>query len=98
MSASKLQSWGHYPHAPQSSHPLAWRDAIEAELQRTSARFGTTLAFGNGRSYGDSCLCEGGTLLEWGAKTISSGLVDETRINPYMPLEVCSATGATAQW
>ncbi|CAB3758006.1 FAD-binding oxidoreductase [Paraburkholderia solisilvae] len=56
MSASKLQSWGHYPHAPQSSHPLAWRDAIQAELERVSARFGTTLAFGNGRSYGDSCL------------------------------------------
>jgi len=56
MSASKLQSWGHYPHAPQSGHPLAWRDAIDAELRRTSVRFGTTLAFGNGRSYGDSCL------------------------------------------
>ncbi|MFC0397217.1 FAD-binding oxidoreductase [Paraburkholderia rhizosphaerae] len=53
---SKLQSWGHYPHAPQSSHPLAWRDAIQTELERVSTRFGTTLAFGNGRSYGDSCL------------------------------------------
>jgi FAD/FMN-containing dehydrogenase len=56
MSAPKLQSWGHYPYAPQSSHPLSWRDAIEAELARTRERFGTTLAFGNGRSYGDSCL------------------------------------------
>ncbi|CAG4895609.1 FAD-binding oxidoreductase [Paraburkholderia saeva] len=56
MSASKLQSWGHYPYAPQSSHPLSWRDAVQAELDGTRARFGTTLPFGNGRSYGDSCL------------------------------------------
>ena len=56
MSASKLQSWGHYPYAPQSSHPLSWRDAVQAELEKARERFGTTLAFGNGRSYGDSCL------------------------------------------
>ncbi len=56
MSASKLQSWGHYPYAPQSSHPLSWRDAVQAALDQTRERSGTTLAFGNGRSYGDSCL------------------------------------------
>ncbi|WP_028218311.1 FAD-binding oxidoreductase [Paraburkholderia oxyphila] len=56
MSASKLQSWGRYPYAPQSSEPLAWRDTIRARLADACTRLGTTLAFGNGRSYGDSCL------------------------------------------
>lgn len=54
MSPSTLQSWGRYPYAPQSSEPLAWADAIQTRLADARAR--TTLAFGNGRSYGDSCL------------------------------------------
>lgn len=56
MCASTLRSWGRYPNAPQSSEPLAWRDSIRARLADASTRVGTTLAFGNGRSYGDSCL------------------------------------------
>lgn len=56
MSAPKLQSWGRYPYAPQSGERLAWRDAIHARLTDACTRRGTTLAFGNGRSYGDSCL------------------------------------------
>lgn len=56
MSVSKLLSWGHYPYAPQASHPLAWREGAGAALREMGERFGTTLPFGNGRSYGDSCL------------------------------------------
>jgi FAD/FMN-containing dehydrogenase len=56
MSVAKLYSWGHYPYAPQASHPLSWRQGAEASLREMGARFGTTLPFGNGRSYGDSCL------------------------------------------
>ncbi|MFP6556768.1 FAD-binding protein [Paraburkholderia sp. B3] len=63
MSASKLQSWGRYPYAPQSGEPIAWRDAIGARLTRACAHPGTTLAFGNGRSYGDSCLADTGHVL-----------------------------------
>jgi FAD/FMN-containing dehydrogenase len=56
MSVSKLLSWGHYPYAPQASHPLSWREGAQAALRDMGERFGTTLPFGNGRSYGDSCL------------------------------------------
>ncbi|WP_322091616.1 FAD-binding oxidoreductase [Paraburkholderia bannensis] len=56
MSSSTLRSWGRYPNAPQIAEPLAWRDAIRAQLAGVHARLGSTLAFGNGRSYGDSCL------------------------------------------
>jgi FAD/FMN-containing dehydrogenase len=56
MSVSKLLSWGHYPYAPQASHPLSWREGVQAALREMGTRFGSTLPFGNGRSYGDSCL------------------------------------------
>ncbi|GAB7522335.1 FAD-binding protein [Paraburkholderia sp. 2C] len=63
MNASKLQSWGRYPYGHQSGEPLAWRDAIQTRLADAHARLGTTLAFGNGRSYGDSCLADTGQVL-----------------------------------
>lgn len=56
MSSPTLRSWGRYPYAPQIAEPLAWRDAMRAQLADAHARLGSTLAFGNGRSYGDSCL------------------------------------------
>jgi FAD/FMN-containing dehydrogenase len=56
MSVSRLLSWGHYPYAPQASHPLVWRAGVQSALREMGERFGTTLPFGNGRSYGDSCL------------------------------------------
>ncbi|SIT43592.1 FAD linked oxidase domain protein [Paraburkholderia piptadeniae] len=56
MSASKLQSWGRYPYAPQRSSSPLWRDAVQSVLARARAENVTTLPYGNGRSYGDSCL------------------------------------------
>ena len=50
-------SWGRYPRAVQKIIPLHWRDAA---LPATTE---TLLPYGNGRSYGDSCLNDGGTLL-----------------------------------
>ncbi len=50
-------SWGRYPRATQTIVPLHWRDA---DLPRID---GSMLAYGNGRSYGDVCLNDGGTLL-----------------------------------
>ncbi|MBU9368012.1 FAD-binding oxidoreductase [Burkholderia multivorans] len=49
-------SWGRYPPAPQAIHPVAWRDAVQQVWSDTIAQHVTTLPFGNGRSYGDSCL------------------------------------------
>ncbi|MEX3951293.1 FAD-dependent oxidoreductase [Paraburkholderia sp. EG287B] len=56
MSVSKLSSWGHYPYAPQTGREPGWRENAQTALRDAAKRFGTTLPFGNGRSYGDSCL------------------------------------------
>lgn len=54
------RSWGNYPAVEdQVVHRLFWRDAPLP----TAAR-GSLLPFGLGRSYGDSCLNEGGSLLD----------------------------------
>ena len=50
-------SWGRYPRAQQRIAPLHWRDEA---LPRSE---GSMLPYGNGRSYGDVCLNDGGTLL-----------------------------------
>ena len=52
----QLYSWGRYPKTPQNSHACYWRSECPELLNSLSAKYGTTLAFGNGRSYGDSCL------------------------------------------
>src|SRR5256885_2459515 len=55
-----FESWGRYPTATQTVVPLAWRsDALPA-------RSGPLLAVGQGRSYGDVCLNDGGTVLTTG--------------------------------
>jgi FAD/FMN-containing dehydrogenase len=70
-----LLSWGRYPKAPQQAHPVAWRDmtarvfaqaiaSADAPNASGSAASGTTLAFGNGRSYGDSCLAASGQVVQ----------------------------------
>jgi len=52
------QSWGRYPTArPARVQALRFRDQPLPRIP------GSLLAFGNGRSYGDSCLNNGGTLL-----------------------------------
>lgn len=51
-----LRSWGNYPAHPQRAHFAFWRDTVAGDLARLAQRFGGTLPFGNGRSYGDSCM------------------------------------------
>ena len=51
-----LYSWGCYPHAPQTAHACSWRSEVEALRDGVVATHGSTLPYGNGRSYGDSCL------------------------------------------
>lgn len=56
---SQLLSWGRYPRYPQIPHLLHWPENLPKALANI-ATFGqgATLAFGCGRSYGDSCLAE----------------------------------------
>jgi FAD/FMN-containing dehydrogenase len=51
-----LYSWGHYPDAPQTAHPAHWPGDLAAQVDSVVRAHGSTLAYGNGRSYGDSCL------------------------------------------
>ena len=55
MSAS-LISWGRYPFHPQTAKVCHWRTDLRQAIVEMAAQHGTLLPFGNGRSYGDSCL------------------------------------------
>lgn len=59
--SDRYRSWGGYPKAnPARVVRVAWRsDPLPADPGD-----GPMLAFGNGRSYGDVCLNDGGTLLD----------------------------------
>lgn len=52
----RLTSWGHYPLAPQAGHACHWRSELPTLLEQVVTAHGSTLAYGNGRSYGDSGL------------------------------------------
>ena len=51
-----LRSWGLYPDHPQHGNSVHWREQLAMLVADTAGRAGSTLPFGNGRSYGDSCL------------------------------------------
>jgi FAD/FMN-containing dehydrogenase len=58
---TQLLSWGRYPHHPQTPHPTSWSEDVPQVLAAiTTLGQGAALAFGCGRSYGDSCLAESG--------------------------------------
>lgn len=56
MKKAETLSWGRYPQHPQHTHAVYWQDEIAAKLRTLQQQYGTTLPFGAGRSYGDSCL------------------------------------------
>ncbi len=55
-SAETLRSWGNYPQHWQTGHGVHWRDAVAPLLANLARQYQYSLAFGAGRSYGDSCL------------------------------------------
>ena len=60
MSASTaLESWGRNPRARQEAFPLFW----STDTPPFHSLHGSVLPYGRGRSYGDVCLNDGGTLL-----------------------------------
>ena len=57
----QFESWGRYPRYGARVVPLNWRDDFPAVL---AGAHNGALPVGLGRSYGDVCLLEGGTLLQ----------------------------------
>lgn len=49
-------SWGRYPHYPQKTTKVFWPAEVKSFLSNNYGPENYTLAFGMGRSYGDSCL------------------------------------------
>ena len=60
MASRVVSSWGNVIHAPHALYDLRARDDRFPQVAATSK----VLPFGNGRSYGDSCLNVGGALLQ----------------------------------
>jgi FAD/FMN-containing dehydrogenase len=58
-----LYSWGRYPNHPQTPAFCRWQSEVSELLQSVQRRGVDTLAFGNGRSYGDSCLARSDEVL-----------------------------------
>ena len=59
--ARVYQSWGRYPPATQEVEALRWRnDPLPLDKHEDKP----VLAYGNGRSYGDACLNDGGVLID----------------------------------
>lgn len=59
-----LQSWGRYPFCNKNSKQLYWRDEVSIILKTILETGQTTLAYGKGRSYGDSCIAASRFVLE----------------------------------
>jgi FAD/FMN-containing dehydrogenase len=57
-----MESWGRYPKATQSAVDLSWM----TDAPGCFPAEGTVLPYGKGRSYGDVCLNDGGTLIVTG--------------------------------
>lgn len=62
--SAPLLSWGRYPRLPQQPHPVAWPDEVPHALADIAEMHGEgALAYGMGRSYGDSCLAASGQVV-----------------------------------
>lgn len=58
-----LHCWGRYPYAPQTGHRCRWQSDLGVRLSDVVRAHGSTLPYGKGRSYGDSCLASSGHVL-----------------------------------
>ncbi len=63
--AMKYESWGRYPHYPQQAETAWSYSQVNAGIAKL--RGNGFLPYGNGCSYGDSCLAASGQLLNLGA-------------------------------
>jgi len=56
IKSKTLMPWGLFPSFPQTPHSCYWRSDLPNLLNQLGENHSETLPFGNGRSYGDSCL------------------------------------------
>ena len=95
------RSWGGYPALDQAAHPCHWQADVPPLLETLATTRGGTLAFGNGRSYGDSCLAVSGHVIEtigldrWISADWSSGAI---RVEAGMTLEQLLALAVPHGW
>lgn len=61
---SLLYSWGNYPDNPQLGLPCRWQSDVPLLISQITKTVGSTLAYGLGRSYGDSCLAASGNVIQ----------------------------------
>ena len=79
MGKTLYQSWGRQPSFAQEGRRLWWRsDAIPPADLKTHPS--GVLPFGNGRSYGDACLNEGGLVLDCRGLNRFIGFQEETGV------------------
>jgi FAD/FMN-containing dehydrogenase len=61
---TQILSWGNYPHSPQKSKSMYWPEEVSSSIKNIHEEgLKTTLAYGKGRSYGDSCLADSDHIL-----------------------------------
>ncbi len=82
MNRRSYQSWGRYTKADQEVRKIHWRNDA---LPYDDAEVRTILPYGNGRSYGDVCLNDGGLLLD------CRGLDRFIRLDPEIGLLCCES-------
>ena len=91
---SGIRSWGYIPNTPQHAVRPQWKPSHCPEPVRGN----TVLPYGNGRSYGDSCLNSSGTLIdmrsmdrlvafdrEQGILTVQAGVLLRDVLNLIVP-------------
>ncbi|RMU91142.1 FAD linked oxidase, partial [Pseudomonas coronafaciens pv. coronafaciens] len=59
-----LYSWGRYPLIPQQGHACEAIERLPTHIADIIGRHRSSLPFGNGRSYGDSCLAASDHVLD----------------------------------
>ena len=63
MTPISLRSWGLYPEYLQAPHASHWGGDLSHDIALLVDKHGSTLPFGNGRSYGDCCLAASDNVL-----------------------------------
>jgi len=64
MSSQRYSAWGYKPPTKQLVKSPMWIDDVSTALGESVGQVHSSLPFGNGRSYGDSCLNSAGQLVD----------------------------------